>query len=73
MTATTFDFTSEWCRGPGICTDFRCPAQLVSAASSKKQLFICASMSRSGAAREIGGCLEKKGSLSGWIIGYPDK
>jgi len=40
MTATTPDFTSEWCCGPAISTDFRCPARLVSAFSSDKHLFI---------------------------------
>jgi len=38
MTSTTIDFTSEWCRGPGICTAFPCPARLVSAAGESRQL-----------------------------------
>jgi hypothetical protein len=50
MTATTLDFASEWCCGPGVITDFRCAGRLVSGVSSEKhshrwRSFICQQIS----------------------------
>jgi hypothetical protein len=47
LTATTPNLAAEWCCGHGICTDFRCPARLVSAASSEKHFAIrCGTQTR---------------------------